>query len=82
MRKFKRAAVLGASVLAFSGFGIGAAQAAEHSFETQGNASTDCITKETQKAADEAAGHHVKVTHCERMPQDPGNTSMLVFYQA
>ncbi|MGW8378911.1 hypothetical protein [Streptomyces sp. ODS28] len=81
MRKFQRTAVAAVSVLALSGLGIGAAQAAERSFETQGNASTDCFTKETQKAADQAAGHHVKVTHCERMPQDPGNTSMLVFYQ-
>lgn len=80
MRKFQRAAVAAAGILAFSGLGIGAAQAADlPSFETQGDAATDCFTKETQKLADEGVGHHVTIVHCEREPQNPG--SMMVFYR-
>ncbi|MDJ1135405.1 hypothetical protein [Streptomyces iconiensis] len=80
MRKFQRSAVAAASILAFSSLGIGAAQAADLPFfDTQGDAATDCHTKETQKIADEAVGHHVTVVHCEREPQNPG--SMLVFYR-
>lgn len=79
MRKFKRAAVAAAGLIAFSGIGIGAAQAAEHSVDTQGDAATDCFTSATQQDMDRAVGHHVKITHCEREPQNPD--SMLVFYE-
>ncbi|MFF1695587.1 hypothetical protein ACFVXC_23030 [Streptomyces sp. NPDC058257] len=80
MRKFKRAAVAAASVLAFSGLSIGAAQAAElPSMFTPGDPATDCFTQETQRGVDQGAGHHVTIVHCERDPQNPG--TMLVFYR-
>ncbi|MGW7572795.1 hypothetical protein [Streptomyces sp. NPDC054765] len=80
MRKFQRAAVAAAGILAFSGLAIGAAQAADLPFvETQGDAATDCFTQETQQQMDQGAGHHVTIVHCERDPQNPG--SMLVFYR-
>ncbi|WP_326689268.1 MULTISPECIES: hypothetical protein [unclassified Streptomyces] len=80
MRKFQRTAVAVASILAFSGLAAGAAQAADLPFaEMQGDAATDCFTKETQREMDEGAGHHVTIVHCERDPQSPG--TMLVFYR-
>jgi hypothetical protein len=80
MRKFQRAAVAAAGILAFSGLAIGAAQAADlPSVMTQGDAATDCFTKETQQQMDQGAGRHVTIVHCERDPQSPG--SMLVFYR-
>ncbi|MFJ6752753.1 hypothetical protein ACIQNI_31900 [Streptomyces sp. NPDC091266] len=80
MRQFQRAAVAAAGILAISGLGIGAAQAAELPYvETPGDASTDCFTKETQREMDMGAGHHVTIVHCERDPRDPG--TMFVFYR-
>ncbi|MEU3708493.1 hypothetical protein [Streptomyces catenulae] len=80
MRKFQRAAVAAAGILALSGLGVGAAQAADlPSIDTQGDAATDCFTKETQQLMDRGVGHHVTIVHCEREPQNPG--SMLVFYR-
>lgn len=70
MRKFQRAAVAAAGVLAFSGLPY---------VETQGDAATDCFTQETQQQMDQGAGHHVTTVHRERDPQNPG--SMLVFYR-
>lgn len=80
MRKFQRAAVAAAGILAFSGIGIGAAQAADLPYvEAQGDAATDCFTKANQREMDQGMGHHVTIVHCERDPQN--QDSMFVFYR-
>ncbi|MFE6691805.1 hypothetical protein ACFVFQ_35715 [Streptomyces sp. NPDC057743] len=77
MRKFKRAAVVAAGLVALSGVATGAAQAADlQTMETQGNYQTDCHTAQTQQELDKAVGHHVTIDHCEA--DGPG--SMVIYY--
>ncbi|MFF8284902.1 hypothetical protein ACF1DY_29180 [Streptomyces albus] len=77
MRKFKRAAVAAAGVLAFTGIAVGSAQAADlQVIITPGNAATDCHTAGTQQELDRVMGRHVTIDHC----QDEGSGTMSIWY--
>ncbi|GAB2828230.1 hypothetical protein [Streptomyces daliensis] len=68
MRKFKRAAVLGATILAFSGAAAGVSQAADHTSETPGNYKTDCNKEQLAKELEMGNGGPVVVDRCTQAP--------------
>ncbi|MGW7520599.1 hypothetical protein ACWGJ2_33965 [Streptomyces sp. NPDC054796] len=79
MRKFKRAAVLGATILAFSGAAAGVSQAAEeHTSETQGNYQTDCNKEQLAKELAMGNGKPVVVDRCTDGAANDG--SMIVHW--
>ncbi|MGW8377688.1 hypothetical protein [Streptomyces sp. ODS28] len=77
MRTFKRAALLGATVVAATGLAVGGAQAAEqHETMTQGDYKKDCHTEQTQKENDMAQGAKTVIDKCT--PDGPG--SMVIHW--
>jgi hypothetical protein len=75
MRKFKRAAVLGATVLAFSGAAIGVSQAAtQHQTEVPGKIATDC------NKASLGQGDNAVIDFCEQQDVPAGSTPTITIY--
>lgn len=81
MRKFKRAAVLGATVLAFSGAAAGVSQAAtEHTTEMPGKIMHDCYSAKTQRELNRAQGGKVTIDYCEQERVGAGSTPTMRIY--
>ncbi|MFH8342883.1 hypothetical protein [Streptomyces sp. AM6-12] len=79
MRKFKRAAVLGATVLAFSGAAAGVSQAAtEYNTETPGKIANDCYSDQTKREIGQ--GRAIVVDYCEQEDVPAGATPTMMVY--
>ncbi|MFD7922432.1 hypothetical protein ACFV3R_24805 [Streptomyces sp. NPDC059740] len=79
MRKFKRAAVLGATLLAFSGAAAGVSQAATvYQTETPGNIMQDCYSAQT--AREIGQGRAIVVDYCEQEDVGAGSTPTMMVY--